>query len=218
MKNKKNDSSESKVNIFTQKVSQKEASYSIENSQLQKIIDSTSRKTTEECNKIRDEFKTYAETDKASLITVFGIFASIISFLTIEFQFLKTCYDLKSIVGFSLILFVLLLGFNTGLDYLIKSRLEKNIAKPNLIYLLVIATLFASGICFIFTGNEEKGRENKIYQKFSDEFEKRHDKLTKELTDLAEKINTQNAILISLPGQNLAVKHPSPYSPTYPTE
>jgi len=40
-----------------------------------------------------------AET-KISLFTVFGIFGSIISFLTIEFQFFKTLYSFEKILGF----------------------------------------------------------------------------------------------------------------------
>ena len=41
-----------------------------------------------------------------SFIVIFGIFASVISFLTIEFQFLRIVLDIKQIIGLSLILFL----------------------------------------------------------------------------------------------------------------
>lgn len=111
------------------------------------------------------------QTDKASLITVFGIFASVISFLTIEFQFLKTICSVEKILGFTFILFSLLFSFNIALDYLVKSRLEKGTPKPNIIFMLFIIILLFVGIIFSWRGNEEICTDNKIYQKYSDDFE-----------------------------------------------
>lgn len=111
------------------------------------------------------------QTDKASLITVFGIFASVISFLTIEFQFLKTLCSLEKILGFTLILFALLFGFNVALDYLVKSRLDKQTPKPNLYFVVMVIFIFISGIFFTFQGNEEVCRDNKVYQRYSEQFE-----------------------------------------------
>ena len=67
-----------------------------------------------------NEIRNQVQTDKASLITVFGIFASIISFLTIEFQFLRTVCSFEKLIGFTLLLASLLLCFNLALDYLFK--------------------------------------------------------------------------------------------------
>lgn len=111
------------------------------------------------------------QTDKASLITVFGIFASVISFLTIEFQFLKTLCSFEKILGFTLILFALLFSFNVALDYLVKSRLDKQTPKPNLYFIFMVVLVFIAGIYFTFQGNEEVCRDNKIYQRYSDQFE-----------------------------------------------
>ena len=60
--------------------------------------------------------------DKSSMITVFGIFASIISFLTIDFQFLKTICDPGIILSFTFILFGMLICFNLALDSLVSKR------------------------------------------------------------------------------------------------
>ena len=143
------------------------------------------------------------ETDKASLITVFGIFASITSFLTIEFQFLKTICSYEKLLGFTLVLFALLLGFNLGLDYLVKSRTQKDVTEPPLTiasywmkkitapmqpkeeskpkrsinyldrYCIFIGVLLLVGIYFASIGNEYKCREDAIHNRYVEEFEER---------------------------------------------
>lgn len=117
------------------------------------------------------EINKQVQTDKSSLITVFGVFASVISFLTIEFQFLKTVCSLEKILGFTLILFSLLFGFNIALDYLVKSRLEKETPRPNIYFSIFIFLLLVAGIYMTFNGNEEICKDNKIYQRYSDQFE-----------------------------------------------
>jgi len=117
-----------------------------------------------------EEIRNQVQTDKASLITVFGIFASIISFLTIEFQFLRTICSFEKLIGFTLILSSLLLCFNLALDYLVKSRTDIRTPKPNIIFSIFVIVLFLTGIFFMFFGNEEKCMDNKIYDKYSEDF------------------------------------------------
>ena len=117
-----------------------------------------------------EEIRRQVQTDKASLTTVFGIFASIISFLTIEFQFLRTICNYEKLMGFTLILASLLLCFNLALDYLIKSRTDTETPKPNIVFSIFVIVLFVLGICFMFLGNEEKCKENKVYEKYSEDF------------------------------------------------
>lgn len=161
----------------------------------------------EEIEKAKKEVKDDADkaireqvqTDKASLITVFGIFASVISFLTIEFQFLKTLCSLEKILGFSLILFALLFGFNVALDYLIKSRLDKQTPKPNLFFTIMVMGVFFAGVYFTFQGNEEFCRENKIYQRYSDKFDEyfldRQEELQIQFNDVNSKIENLESII-----------------------
>ena len=110
-------------------------------------IKQTEHALKKEMNISKDQFEQSIETDKISLITIFGIFASILSFLTIEFQFLKTLNDIKSIVGFTFILFALLLGLNLGLDFLVKNK-EKNF----IIYLIFVLCILIAGMIFICMG------------------------------------------------------------------
>jgi hypothetical protein len=119
--------------------------------------------------------------DKASLITVFGIFASIISFLTIEFQFLKTVCSFEKILGFTLILFSLLFTFNVALDYLVKSRLDKKTPELSKHFTSLIALFFLIGILLTYKGNEEFCRENEIYQRYSDEYDSNLESMNREI-------------------------------------
>jgi amino acid transporter len=139
------------------------------------------------------------QTDKASLITVFGIFASIISFLTIEFQFLKTVCSLDKIIGFTLILFALLFGFNVALDYLIKSRLDKKTSKPNTLFSVMVFVILAFGIYMSSYGNEQSCSDSQIYLRYSDEFEaKFYDQektLDNRLSSQDDKINSIQAVI-----------------------
>jgi hypothetical protein len=152
-----------------------------------------------------EEIRKQVQTDKASLITVFGIFASIISFLTIEFQFLRTICSLEKLTGFTLILASLLLCFNLALDYLVKSRTDKESPKPNIFFSVFIAILFAIGIWFIYQGNEEKCKDNKIYEKYSESFinqqsdfnEKYLNQENRTFNDLMKRINTVEQKIIN---------------------
>jgi heme/copper-type cytochrome/quinol oxidase subunit 4 len=117
------------------------------------------------------EISKQVQTDKASLITVFGIFASIISFLTIEFQFLRTTCSFEKLLGFTLVLASLLLCFNLALDYLVKSRTDSETPKPNIIFSFFIIIIFIFGNYYISLGNEEVCKDNKIYEKYSDKFD-----------------------------------------------
>ncbi len=117
---------------------------------VKQMIETAKNKAVQEA---KDEMAKQIQTDKATLITIFGIFASIVSFLTIEFQFLKNLPSIEKILGFSCILFSLLLGFNIGLDYLIKSRLYHETPKPHKYFYLLIFCLFVLGI--IFTAYKE---------------------------------------------------------------
>jgi len=117
-----------------------------------------------------EEIRNQVQTDKASMITVFGIFASIVSFLTIEFQFLRTVCSFEKLIGFTIILASLLLCFNVALDYLVKSRTDIKTPKPNTAFSIFVVIFFLAGIYFTSLGNEEKCKDNKIYEKYSEEF------------------------------------------------
>lgn len=146
----------------------------------------------------RDESKKdidkQVQIDKASLITVFGVFASIISFLTVEFQFLKTLCSMEKVLGFTLILFSLLLGFNICLDYVVRSRLEEDKVNHFGLYITIGLFLFV-GAFFTTQGNEQMCYENKIYERYSIDFESKVSELKKSNSENFEEIkNDQDDI------------------------
>lgn len=55
----------------------------------------------EQIRPIREDFERRLANDKASLINVFGIFASIVTFISIEIQILKQICDFWRLLGFS---------------------------------------------------------------------------------------------------------------------
>lgn len=84
-----------------------------------------------------------------SFITIFGIFSSVLSFLTIEFQFLRTLSHVEQIVGFSFLLFALLLSFNLALDYMVARRFSQGYRTHHFLGTLIIVTL-ALGLLFVW--------------------------------------------------------------------
>jgi len=67
---------------------------------------------------VKDKISEEISVDKASLFTVFGIFASIVTFVSVEIQILKVICDFWNIAGFSMIVLSSLLMFILLLDYI----------------------------------------------------------------------------------------------------
>lgn len=101
------------------------------------VIDQANSKIAEQMQKSQDSF-----------ITIFGIFASVLSFLTIEFQFLRTLTHIEQVIGFSLLLFALLLGFNLALDYLATRRFNR-VHRIHCFFMLLIVVAFGLGLFFM---------------------------------------------------------------------
>ena len=84
------------------------------------------------------------------------------------------------------------MDFNIALDYLVKSRLDKDVPKPNVYFIGLVLCLLLGGIFFIYRGNEEAFRENRIYQRYSDDFENKindfHKEYAQKISELDSKI------------------------------
>jgi hypothetical protein len=83
-----------------------------------------------------------------SFMTIFGLFSAILSFLTIEFQFLRTLSHVNQIIGFSLLLASLLLSFNLTLDYMVTKRFSQGHSNYYCVALLILAFL-GLGVFFV---------------------------------------------------------------------
>ncbi len=127
------------------------------------------------------------EKQKTDVISVIGVFAGLITFLTVEFQFLKTIHSGERVIGFSMLFWALLISFNIVLVFLLDSSQGKWFLKQAKRYWLLMFFVmlnFCGGIFLIVRSNEEIARENKIYEKFSEEFRQELNNVKRELRQL----------------------------------
>jgi hypothetical protein len=122
--------------------------------------------------------------EKTDFVTVVSIFASAIAFLTVEFQFLKTLHSIEKILGFSMVLWSLLISFNVAiilmLDHM-RGRQALALMRRNWFLGVIVGFVFVCGVSFTFRGNEETTRENKIYARFSGEYDDKVNEFEKRL-------------------------------------
>lgn len=103
-------------------------------------------------SEVKEEIQKQVESVAISQMTIFGIFASILAFLTIEFQLLKTLQNAKAILGFSLVLFALLISFNIALDCIAKNRLS-NKNWDLVVFCVIIVGAAGGGIFLLMLGD-----------------------------------------------------------------
>ena len=95
------------------------ASPGIHLDQINELIAQSKKEILEEA---RNDIIKLIEMDKISYIAIFGIFSSILFFLSTEIQFLKTMNNPLQIAGFSLVLLASLLFFNLSLNFIAKNK------------------------------------------------------------------------------------------------
>jgi len=81
---------------------------------------------TQEMRELERRLEEKFSKDKSSLLTIFGIFASLVTFLLIEVQILKNICDFWRLFGFSFFILGGLLTFVFILQYLTKSWIEND--------------------------------------------------------------------------------------------
>ncbi len=147
----------------------------------QNVIEDTIKKEAEVRvrKSVRDEFVA----NKSYLLTFFGIFATIVIFLSVEFQILKTISYFWNVVGFSLVMLATLLFFVLALDtmgtgYLHNFKKEyKEFLRFRIWFFCVIGGIFLLGLSFIRPNKEEIFKENRIFKKYEKNFERRQAEL-----------------------------------------
>lgn len=91
----------------------------------------------------RDLFDEAFAKDKSGLLTTFGVFASIITFLSVQVQILQNAITFNELVFLSLLTGLILLGFITILQWVTKIWIEKSdgLAVSFLAFIFVIITV-----------------------------------------------------------------------------
>jgi len=135
-------------------------------------------------NNVREEIQKEIKFDKASLFTVFGIFASIVTFVSVEIQILKILCDIWNLVGFSIIILASLLTFILILDYIGRGwRNDFKLEVKQFPWILIgfIILLFIVGFISIsFSGKEIACKDEAIFKKYESSFMDKQLELEKE--------------------------------------
>ncbi len=145
---------------------------------------------------VKDEIQREIKFDKASLFTVFGIFASIVTFVSIEIQILKTLCDFWNVIGFSIIILASLLTFILILDYIgrgWRNDFKLEIKQFPWILMVFIILLFATGFFSTsFSTKEVACKDEAIFKKYESNFLDKQLELEKIYDDKIQ--NLQNEI------------------------
>lgn len=122
-------------------------------------------------DKLEDTFEKRLATNTTNLITVFGIFASIVTFLSIEIQIFKNICDPLRLLGFSLIVLASLVSFIFVLHVIANFWINEKAKEYPKIIIAFILLFFIGGIALFFTGKDEAScKENFIFQRYSNDF------------------------------------------------
>src|SRR3989338_8443136 len=100
--------------------------------EVEKMITEAIGKIDQKISPITDKIDKFEErlvTDKSSFMTVFGIFASIVTFLSVEIQIFKNVCDAFKLIGFSFGLLASLLLFVLALHWIANFWIDKKEVK-----------------------------------------------------------------------------------------
>jgi ABC-type multidrug transport system fused ATPase/permease subunit len=148
----------------------------------------------EKIDRLEDIFEKRLSTNTTNLITVFGIFASIVTFLSIEIQIFKNICDPFRLLGFSLVILASLLSFIFILHLIASFWINEKAKEYPKSILVFIALLFIGGGTLFFIGRDEVlCKENYIFQRYGDDFNSRQieleNNLTRKLNDYQKQID-----------------------------
>lgn len=138
-------------------------------------------------DKLEETFEKRLAANTTNLITVFGIFASIVTFLSIEIQIFKNICDPLRLLGFSLIVLASLVSFIFVLHIIANFWINEKTKEYPKIIIVFILLFFIGGIVLFFIGNDEVTcKENFIFQRYSNDFNNRQLNLE---TDIKSELN-----------------------------
>ena len=137
--------------------------------------------------KVEAEVKKQVAMDKNSLFTAFWLFSSVVTFISVEVQLLKSVCSWLTLAWLSFITLWWLGLFVILVDYIGRDRIEENNKEKNnkeednkekknkilMIILSFTCLVFFVGVWFVYQWNEQQCKENEIHQKFENEYWKK---------------------------------------------
>lgn len=136
------------------------------------------------------------EKEKDYLLSVFGIWATLVVFISVEFSFLKALSSGQEFVGFSLVLSGLLLGFNIALDLLSRVRFNNTISRGHKFFYGFTILLLIIGYVIMYFGKDvdKKNMHDDVYG----ELERKYVKLYENHNQRLEREVKQNISYLKL--------------------
>lgn len=137
-------------------------------------------------DEVRAEIKKQVAIDKNYLLTAFWIFASIVTFISVEVQILKSVCSWLTLAWLSFITLWWLGLFVVLIDYIGKGWWQQE-GKSNISKTILFLTgwIFLVGIILAYLWNEQQCKENEIYQRVEHEY-------WKKIIELENKIENRN--------------------------
>lgn len=132
--------------------------------------------------KVEAEIKKQVAMDKNSLFTAFWLFSSVVTFISVEVQILKSVCSWFTLAWLSFITLWWLGLFVILIDYIGRDRSEKdnneedNKKKKNKILMIILyftCCVFIIGVLLVWKWDEQQCKENEIHQKFENEYWKK---------------------------------------------
>ncbi len=168
--------------VITQESSENPATFQTQESTPSVILNPTVQTAISDA--VKEEIKNEISTDKSSLFTVFGIFASLVTFVSVEIQVLKNICSIWNVLGFSLVIIASLLLFILVLDYIWRgwrNDFKEELHRFPWILLVIIVVIFTGSIVAMNFGNEQSCKENTIFNKYQSDFMDKQNELDKTL-------------------------------------
>lgn len=125
-------------------------------------------------DEVRAEIKKQVAMDKNFLFTAFWLFSSVVTFISVEVQILKSACSNFTLAWLSLITLWWLGLFVVLIDYIGKDWWQQE-GKSNISKTILFLTgwIFLVGIILACLWNEQQCKENEIHQKFENEYWKK---------------------------------------------
>lgn len=107
-------------------------------------------------NKSLSQFEKELKESKKDYIVFLGLFASIITYLTVEIQILKSVSDFFLLIGLSVFILSGLLIFSLTLNYLAQESNSPKVFFKNPVFWIAFVLFFGSIVCFYLGSTSTK--------------------------------------------------------------
>jgi hypothetical protein len=211
----KNDSLSKKIDENSERLTQLVTTSSLNDNQKKEVKELLKAELEQSVSTLKSEMKKESEDTKKDFLTFFGLFASFVTFLSIEIQLFKNSDNILELVGVSSLSLSFVMFFALILNEMIKGDYQlKDLRKPK--YLINLAFLVVGVACLFFGSFRETNGLSKLKAR-QHEDSVRVVELNLELVKSREKISKLDS-LITLTRKSMTEKEKTVVNPTQPKD